>query len=463
MDYLPLFTSLKNRRCVVVGGGAIALRKAHLLARAGANVFVVAPQIHSDLAQLAKDSGGDCISRVYQSGDIENTALVIAATDDEAVNAQVSRDAQVRHIPVNVVDNPALCSVTLPSIIDRSPLMIAIGSGGQSPVLARQLRAKIESLIPSAYGRLAHLVGKFRHRAAQRFPDVDTRRKFWEEILEGPVAEFVLAGREEAAESELDQRLSAGKIKDEIGEVYLVGAGPGDPDLLTFKALRLMQKADVVLYDRLVAPEIVELTRRDAEKMYVGKARSDHAVPQGEINQLLVDLALQGKKVLRLKGGDPFIFGRGGEEIEKLAEHKIPFQVVPGVTAASGCAAYSGIPLTHRDYAQSVRFVTGHLKNNTTDLPWQELVHTTQTVVFYMGLVGLTDICAQLIAHGRAATTPIALIQQGTTRHQRVLTGTLADMPARVHNAGIKAPTLIIVGEVVELHDKLAWFVPKTV
>ncbi|HET8709966.1 MAG TPA: siroheme synthase CysG [Spongiibacteraceae bacterium] len=460
MDYLPLFTLLKARRCVVVGGGAIALRKARLLAKTGANIFVIAPQIQPDLAQLAKDSGGDNFLRAYQANDIENTALVIAATDDESVNTQVSRDAQARHVPVNVVDNPALCSVILPSIIDRSPLMIAIGSGGQSPVLARQLRAKLESLIPAAYGRLAHLVGKFRSKAAQKFPDVDTRRKFWEEILEGPVAEFVLAGREDAAEAELAQRLDKGKLKDDIGEVYLVGAGPGDPDLLTFKALRLMQKADVVLYDRLVAPEIVDLTRRDAEKIYVGKARSDHAVPQGDINQLLVDLALQGKKVLRLKGGDPFIFGRGGEEIEKLAEHNIPFLVVPGVTAASGCAAYSGIPLTHRDYAQSVRFVTGHLKNNTADLPWHELVHTNQTVVFYMGLVGLAEICSQLIAHGRAPQTPVALIQQGTTRHQRVLTGTLADMPTLVEGAGIRPPTLIIVGEVVQLHDKLAWFNP---
>lgn len=463
MDYLPLFTLLKDRRCVVVGGGAIALRKARLLAKTGAKVFVVAPEINDELAQLARDSGGDCAARVYRASDIDNTALVVAVTDDDAVNAQVSRDAQARHVPVNVVDNPALCSVILPSIVDRSPLMIAIGSGGQSPVLARQLRAKIEALIPSAYGRLAHIVGKFRGKAAQKFPDVDMRRKFWEEILEGPVAEFVLAGREEVAEAELEQRLSAGKIKDDIGEVYLVGAGPGDPDLLTFKALRLMQKADVVLYDRLVAPEIVDLTRRDAEKIYVGKARSDHAVPQGDINQLLVDLALQGKKVLRLKGGDPFIFGRGGEEIEKLAEHKIPFQVVPGVTAASGCAAYSGIPLTHRDYAQSVRFVTGHLKNNTSDLPWHELVHTNQTVVFYMGLVGLNDICRQLIAHGRSPQTPVALIQQGTTRHQRVLTGTLTDMPGRVQGAGIKAPTLIIVGEVVRLHERLSWFKPAEV
>ena len=461
MDYLPLFTHLVGRRCVVVGGGAIALRKAGLLQRAGGKVFVVAPQILPALQALAEQSGGAAEQRPYTADDLDETALVIAATDDSSVNAQVSRDAQAQHIPVNVVDDPALCSVILPSIIDRSPLMIAIGSGGQSPVLARQLRAKLESTIPAAYGRLAELVGKFRARVAQRFPDIDERRRFWEEILEGPIAEFVLAGREDVAEAELLQRIADLTPVSSGGEVYLVGAGPGDPDLLTFKALRLMQKADVVLYDRLVAPEIVDLARRDAEKIYVGKARSQHAVAQGDINQLLVDLALQGKKVLRLKGGDPFIFGRGGEEIEKLAEHNIPFQVVPGITAASGCAAYAGIPLTHRDFAQSVRFVTGHLKDGTTDLPWAELVHPNQTVVFYMGLVGLTEICRQLIAFGRAAETPIALVQQGTTRHQRVVTGTLESMPALVEGAGIKAPTLIIVGEVVTLRDRLSWFEPS--
>lgn len=462
MDYLPLFTDLVGRRCVVVGGGAIALRKAGLLQRAGAKVFVIAPEILSALQLLAQQSGGAAEQRAYQASDLAETALVIAATDDKVVNAQVSGDAQARHIPVNVVDDPALCSVILPSIIDRSPLMIAIGSGGQSPVLVRQLRAKLESTIPAAYGRLAELVGRFRARVAQRFPDIDERRLFWEEILDGPIAEFVLAGREDVAESELLERIADLTPVSSGGEVYLVGAGPGDPDLLTFKALRLMQKADVVLYDRLVASEIVDLTRRDAEKIYVGKARSDHAVPQAGINQLLVDLAQQGKKVLRLKGGDPFIFGRGGEEIETLAEHNIPFQVVPGITAASGCAAYAGIPLTHRDYAQSVRFVTGHLKDGSTDLPWAELTHANQTVVFYMGLVGLTEICTQLIAFGRAADTPIALVQQGTTRHQRVITGTLASLPKQVEGEGIKAPTLIIVGEVVTLRDKLNWFEPAS-
>jgi len=445
---------------VVVGGGAIALRKARLLASAGARVVVVAPEVQAALAALAESSGGAVERRLYRSSDLDDTALVIAATDAIDVNIRVSQDAQARHLPVNVVDNPDLCSVILPSIIDRSPVMIAIGSGGQSPVLVRQLRAKLESTIPMAFGRLAALVGRFRARVAQRFGDLEERRHFWEQLLEGPIAEMVLAGHEQRAEQALLEKLADAAPIASIGEVYLVGAGPGDPDLLTFKALRLMQKADVVLYDRLVAPEIVDLARRDAERIYVGKARAAHAVPQGDINQLLVELASQGKKVLRLKGGDPFIFGRGGEEIATLAQHGIPFQVVPGITAASGCAAYAGIPLTHRDYAQSVRFVTGHLQNGTTDLPWAELVHGNQTVVFYMGLVGLPEICTQLIAHGRAALTPVALIEKGTTRQQRVITGTLSDLPAQVAGADIKAPTLIIVGEVVNLHRQLAWFDP---
>ena len=459
MDYLPLFTRLQQRRCLVVGGGAVALRKAGLLERAGALVSVVAPAVLPALQQLAERSGGSVARRDYQAADLDGMALVIAATDAAAVNRQVSADAQARQIPVNVVDDPELCSVVLPSIIDRSPIVIAISSGGRSPVLARQLRARLESWVPAAYGRLAELAGRFRERVATAIPDPDRRRRFWEDTLEGPVAELVLAGREEAAAAELARQLVE-TPEPGGGEVYLVGAGPGDPDLLTFKALRLMQKADVVLYDRLVADEIVDLCRRDAERVYVGKARADHALPQGEINQRLVDLAKQGKRVLRLKGGDPFIFGRGGEEIELLAAERIPFQVVPGITAAAGCASYAGIPLTHRDYAQSVRFVTGHLKDGTTDLPWAELVHGNQTVVFYMGLVGLAVICRELVRHGRASETPIALIQQGTTRHQRVIVGTLGDMVERVAGAGVRAPTLLIVGEVVSLRERLGWFQP---
>ncbi|MCM8910857.1 siroheme synthase CysG [Pseudomonas inefficax] len=457
MDYLPLFHKLQGGRVLVVGGGEIALRKARLLADAGAALRVVAPDVDGQLAALAREGGGEVLVRGYQAADLVGCRLVIAATDDPGLNAQVSADAQALSLPVNVVDAPALCTVIFPAIVDRSPLVVAVSSGGDAPVLARLIRAKLEAWIPSAYGELAGLAARFRDKVKGLYPDVNQRRGFWETVFQGPIAERQLAGQGAEAERLLQAMVDGAPVQ-QGGEVYLVGAGPGDPDLLTFRALRLMQQADVVLYDRLVAPAIIEMCRRDAERIYVGKRRADHAVPQDQINRLLVDLARQGKRVLRLKGGDPFIFGRGGEEIEELAEHGIPFQVVPGITAASGCSAYGGIPLTHRDYAQSVRFVTGHLKDGTSNLPWNDLVAPAQTLVFYMGLVGLPTICAELIRHGRAASTPAALVQQGTTRNQRVFTGTLADLPELVAQHEVHAPTLVIVGEVVQLRDKLAWF-----
>lgn len=457
MDYLPLFHKLQGGRVLVVGGGEIALRKARLLADAGAALRVVAPDVDGQLAALAREGGGEVLVRGYQAADLVGCRLVIAATDDPGLNAQVSADAQALSLPVNVVDAPALCTVIFPAIVDRSPLVVAVSSGGDAPVLARLIRAKLEAWIPSAYGELAGLAARFRDKVKALYPDVNQRRSFWETVFQGPIAERQLAGQGAEAERLLQAMVDGAPVQ-QGGEVYLVGAGPGDPDLLTFRALRLMQQADVVLYDRLVAPAIIEMCRRDAERIYVGKRRADHAVPQDQINRLLVDLAQQGKRVLRLKGGDPFIFGRGGEEIEELAEHGIPFQVVPGITAASGCSAYGGIPLTHRDHAQSVRFVTGHLKDGTSNLPWHDLVAPAQTLVFYMGLVGLPTICAELIRHGRAASTPAALVQQGTTRNQRVFTGTLADLPDLVAQHEVHAPTLVIVGEVVQLRDKLAWF-----
>ena len=457
MDYLPLFHKLQGGRVLVVGGGEIALRKARLLADAGAALRVVAPDVDGQLAALAREGGGEVLVRGYQAADLVGCRLVIAATDDPGLNAQVSADAQALSLPVNVVDAPALCTVIFPAIVDRSPLVVAVSSGGDAPVLARLIRAKLEAWIPSAYGELAGLAARFRDKVKGLYPDVNQRRGFWETVFQGPIAERQLAGQGAEAERLLQAMVDGAPVQ-QGGEVYLVGAGPGDPDLLTFRALRLMQQADVVLYDRLVAPAIIEMCRRDAERIYVGKRRADHAVPQDQINRLLVDLARQGKRVLRLKGGDPFIFGRGGEEIEELAEHGIPFQVVPGITAASGCSAYAGIPLTHRDYAQSVRFVTGHLKDGTSNLPWNDLVAPAQTLVFYMGLVGLPTICAELIRHGRAADTPAALVQQGTTPNQRVFTGTLADLPALVAEHEVHAPTLVIVGEVVQLREKLAWF-----
>ena len=406
---------------------------------------------------MVEQGAGELQRRGYETRDLQGVCLVIAATDDEPLNARISEDCKGLGIPVNVVDAPALCSVIFPAIVDRSPLIVAVTSGGDAPVLARLIRAKIETWIPATYGQLAGLAKKFRAQVKGLFPDVQQRRVFWEDVFQGPIAESVFAGKLAEGERLLQDKVN-GAAPRALGEVYLVGAGPGDPDLLTFRALRLMQQADVVLYDRLVAPAIIELCRRDAERIYVGKRRAEHAVPQEEINRLLVKLAKEGKRVLRLKGGDPFIFGRGGEEIEELAAEGIPFQVVPGITAASGCAAYAGIPLTHRDHAQSVRFVTGHRKDGSFDLNWADLVSPSQTLVFYMGLTGLADICQQLIAHGRAASTPAALIQQGTTQQQRVYSGTLSNLAELVAEHEVRAPTLVIVGEVVSLREKLAWF-----
>lgn len=460
MKQLPIFIEVCDRRCLVVGGGEVAARKIALLLKAGAEVVVVAPTLCTNLAELHATGKIAWEQTEFEPGHVHDAWLVIAATDDKAVNEAVSRVSQTCGIPINVVDQPALCTFTMPSIIDRSPIVVAISSGGAAPVLSRLLRARLETLIPATYGRLAGLAGKFRKQVQSQLPEGPARRIFWENVFEGPIAEQMLAGREEAAFTSLQKSLDQAATHPVQGEVYLVGAGPGDPDLLTFRALRLMQKADVVLYDNLVSEGVMELVRRDAERIYVGKKSSNHTLPQEDINMLLVRLAQEGKRVLRIKGGDPFIFGRGGEEIETLAEHGIPFQVVPGISAANGIASYAGIPLTHRDYAQAVTFVTGHLKDGTVNLDWPALTRSHHTVVIYMGLDGLPEICRKLMEHGLPPQHPIAVVQQGTTRHQRVMTGTLADLPARVAEAGFKAPTLTIVGEVVTLREKLAWFEP---
>ena len=456
MDYLPIFMKVTGKLCLVVGGGEVAQRKAGVLLEAGATVRVVAPEI---APALATQQRVEAIVGRFAVAHLDGVALVITATDERSVNRQVSEQAKLRNIPVNVVDDPDLCSFIMPAILDRSPLMVAFSTGGASPVLARMLRGKLETLIPQNYSRLAAFAERFRERVKQRVTDAALRRCFWEDALEGVVAEKVLAGDEASAEALLQQMLESGD-NTRRGEVYLVGAGPGDPDLLTFRALRLIQKADVVVYDNLVSKPILDMTRRDATRIYVGKKRADHTLPQEEINELLVRLAQEGKRVLRLKGGDPFIFGRGGEEIETLAEHAIPFQVVPGITAASGVAAYAGIPLTHRDHAQSCIFVTGHLKDGSMNLDWAALARPKQTIVVYMGLLGLETLCEQLVKHGLPDSTPIAIVQQGTTPNQRVITGTLATLPAIAASEQLHAPTLIIVGGVVTLREKLAWFNP---
>ena len=456
MDYFPISLRLTDQPVLLVGGGTVGLRKARLLLRAGAALTVVAPAIEAELEAALAEFGGVWQASAYRETDVHGKKLVIAATPDRAVNRQVYEHASALNIPVNVVDDPALCTFMVPSIVDRSPITIAVSSGGSSPVLARRLRSRIETLVPAGYGRLAAWAGRMRDRVKSAIPDEATRRRFWESLVDGPVAEQVLAGNEDAAEQGLAEALA--DADGVSGEVYLIGAGPGDPDLVTFKALRLLQKADVVLYDRLVNPAIVDMARKDAERYYVGKQRADHAVPQDRINQWLVDLARAGRCVARLKGGDPFIFGRGGEEIALLTENRIPFQVVPGVTAASAAACYAGIPLTHRDHAQSVRFVTGHTRDGKLEHDWASMQSPSETLVFYMGLVGLPIICEELQRHGRPARTPIALVEKASTPDQRVLTGTLATMAAVVEREQPGAPTLIIVGDVVSLHRELQWF-----
>ena len=457
MDYLPAFHNVKGRLCLVVGGGDVATRKAGVLLEAGARLRVVAPMISPELTTHA---GVESVVARFAPQHLDGAVLVIAATNDREVNRQVSELAQSRNVPVNVVDDPELCSFIMPAILDRSPLMVAFSSGGGSPVLTRMMRGKLETVIPQNYSRLAAFAVRFRELVKERVTNPPKRRIFWESALDGTVAEKVLAGDEASAEVLLREML---ENEDNLlrGEVYLVGAGPGDPDLLTFRALRLMQQADVVVYDNLVSKTIVDMTRRDAHRIFVGKKRDDHTMRQEEINNLLVRLAKEGKRVLRLKGGDPFIFGRGGEEIETLAAEGIPFQVVPGITAASGVASYAGIPLTHRDHAQACLFVTGHLKDGTMNLDWEALARPRQTVVVYMGLHGLSTLCDQLIKHGMPESTPIAIVQQGTTQNQRVITGTLATLPAIAEREKPQAPTLIIVGGVVKLQEKLKWFHPQ--
>ena len=450
----------------MVGGGVVAMRKVSMLLKADAAITLYSPAICHELQDLADTQKIKYVQTNFEPNQLAGACMVIAATDDEAVNIAVSIAAKAQNIPVNVVDAPDLCTFTMGSIIDRSPVVIAISSEGNAPVLARYIRAKIETMLPASYGRIADIAGEFREQVKAKFGTTQARRIFWEGILQGPVVERVLSGQEQAARELLQNILNDTDATANKGEVFLVGGGPGDPDLLTFRALRLMQQCDVCVYDKLVSPEVMELVRRDAELIFVGKSRDQHTMPQEEINELLAKLALQGKRVLRLKGGDPFIFGRGGEEIETLMKKGIPFQVVPGITAANGVSSYAGIPLTHRDYAQACLFITGHLKADANkelmlDLDWVAMSRPRQTVVIYMGLVGLKEICEKLIEHGVAATMPVAVVQQGTTQRQKVVTATLVDLAEKVAAAGMKPPCLTIVGEVVKLREKLNWFEPN--
>ncbi len=461
MNTLPLFFNVQNRRCLLVGGGEIATRRAKAMISAGAVVDLIAPRIDPRLHDHITACGGQIAERVWQSEDhVTDYALVVVATNDPETDIMVASLAREKGIPVNVATRPRLSTVSFPGIIDRDPLTIAVSSGSASPLLAKLLRERIDALIPTGYGLLSALMGKFRHAVKKKIPHPDARKRFWERILTGNVAESIFSGNPDAAETLLQRELLNDPTEIPNGEAYLIGAGPGDPELLTFRAWRLLQQSDVVLYDRLVSERILNLINPDAEMIYVGKQRANHTVSQQDINRLLVQYADSGRRVARLKGGDPFIFGRGGEEIELLAEHRIPFQVVPGVTAAAGCAAYSGIPLTHRDHAQSVRFVTGQLRDGSVNLPWEQLAQPGQTVVFYMGLNGLPIISEQLLQAGMPPGMPAALIEQGTMPSQKIHHGTISDLPALLAARNVRPPTLLIVGSVVSLHHKLRWFHP---
>ncbi len=455
MDYLPIFCRLDNKPVLLVGGGEVAERKARLLLDAGAQLTVVAPDLDPELAELAANGTIEWLAGEFAPQQLAGKWLVVAATDRREVNALVYQSANQARIFANVVDDPKRSSFIMPSIIDRSPLMVAISSGGKAPVLARLLREKLEALLPQHLGAVATFAGSLRERVKARFATMGERRRFWERLLGTDRLGQALARGDSASANQLADNLFADESQTG-GEVVLVGAGPGDPGLLTLHALRQMQQADVVVYDRLVSDEVMALVRRDAKRIFVGKQAGNHCVPQEGINQLLLEEAKKGQRVVRLKGGDPFIFGRGGEELETLVGTGIGFQVVPGITAASGCAAYAGIPLTHRDHAQSVRFVTAHGKEGAQDLDWPLLAKDKQTLVFYMGLSSCATIREQLLAHGKTGNTPVALIERGTQPSQRVIRGTLDQLPELA--VGVESPALIMVGSVVTLADQLAWF-----
>jgi uroporphyrin-III C-methyltransferase / precorrin-2 dehydrogenase / sirohydrochlorin ferrochelatase len=464
MDYFPIFLRLAGEPALVVGGGEVAARKIELLLRAGAAVTVVAPELIGSLAQKSAAGVIRHIADEFRPEHLDGSRLAIAATDRRSINAWVAHQAERRNIPVNVVDDRELSRFIVPAIVDRSPVVVAVGSSGDAPVLTRRLREKLESFLPQRLGALARLAGAFRPKVKARIQSASRRRRFWENFFDGEIARDVLAGRLDAGGETAEQRVADALtriVQDGAapGEVVLVGAGPGDPGLLTLRALRALQNADVIVYDRLVSAEVLDLARRDAERVYVGKAAGQEHVSQEEINALLVKLAKEGRRVCRLKGGDPFIFGRGGEELEALAAEGVRFEVVPGVTAAAGCAAYAGIPLTHRDHAQALTFVTARYQQDSDErVDWALLARPSQTVVFYMGLGHLEEIIARLREHGAPIERAAAVIEQGTRATQRVVVGSLGDLGDKVRAANVGSPALLIVGEVTRLHETLHWF-----
>lgn len=467
MKYLPVFTDLNQQLVLVIGGGDIALRKVRLLHAAGAQIKIISRQFDPELQAMASDDPQiKLVQKTFHDNDLldeQPPILVIAATDDQQLNQQIAALSKQHNILFNAVDAPAISTFIFPAIVDRSPIVVAISSGGDAPVLARRLREKLETLLPMHLASLGNLMGRFRAKVKAQFASINQRRSFWEQVLSSSVVSLLSQNRHIEAETELNKQLDNQSTNHATpvqakGEVYIVGGGPGDPDLLTIKALQLMQQADIVVHDGLISEQVLNLVRRDADRVNVSKSATHHSVPQEQINQMLIDYARQGHKVCRLKGGDPFIFGRGGEEVEALIAADINYQIVPGITAAAGCSAYAGIPLTHRDHAQTIQFVTGHCRKNGTEPDWRSLAQSQQTLVIYMGLINSGTIASQLIAHGRATNTPVALIEHGTLHQQRVITGQLHQLNTLIQQHQIQSPALIIIGEVVSLHSQFQWF-----
>lgn len=456
MNYFPLFADLRKQPCLVVGGGDVGLRKARQLLRAGALVTVNAPVLADGFAALDGQERLHHAARDFDPALVAQHLLVIAATGDTAVNQAVADASRACQRLCNVVDNGPSSTFIVPSVVDRSPVIVAVGSSGQAPMLARILRQRIDELLPARIGALANWVGRWRERVAARIVTHEARVQFWQSVLDGPIADAVLAGQMDAADAQMTAARDGAQAT-AAGEAWLVGAGPGDPELITRRGLQLLQRADAVLHDFLIPPALLDYARRDADVVCVGKRGGGAAVDQADINRELLARVKAGQRVCRLKGGDPFIFGRGGEEIEALADAGLRYEIVPGITAASGCSAYAGIPLTHRELADGVSFVTGHRAEGRPDPDWQALVRSGHTLVIYMGARRLGEICGALRENGCNDAMPAALIENGTTEHQRVTAATLADLPARAAAAGVATPALLVIGKVAALADRLHW------
>jgi uroporphyrin-III C-methyltransferase/precorrin-2 dehydrogenase/sirohydrochlorin ferrochelatase len=461
VNYFPAFFDLRGLRVLVVGAGEVALRKVSLLERTGALITLVAPDVVTELAARAEAGSLTLLQREFRAEDLDGARLVIVATSRRAVNRWIASLCESRAIPVNVVDDKEASRFIVPAIIDRDPVLVAISTGGSAPVLARRLRERLEALIPQGFGELALWLRELRSRAGEHLRDTAARRRFYETLVDGPAARRFIAGDRRGAQRIAQQLLATTAVSaPPVGEVTLVGAGPGDPELLTLKGLRALQDADVILHDRLVSAGVLDLARRDATRICVGKAGGGESTPQAAIHALLIEHARAGKRVVRLKGGDPFVFGRGGEELQALAAAGIPYTVIPGITAAAGVAAYAGIPLTHRDHAHSVSFVTGHADKNGVEPDWRSLAGPGQTAVFYMGLQRLPVIVERLVQHGAPTNRPAAVVAEGSLESQRVVSATLGSLVAACATAGLASPALLIVGDVVDLHSTLAWFNP---